>query len=184
MIDKLEAAAKRALAHRDLQDIIRVVPAAERDNPAALRSWLTIAAGIDRSREPAINAALEALQPVEHARNLRDQAARLYHDPALRARYGADKVEAAWADPETARELLLRESAAGRLPQEGHDALTALYEVRELAAEHGAPLPAVAEVPIPSGVDGQEQERLALLGKSRKTEAEHQRLTQLSTKRR
>lgn len=74
---------------------------------------------------------------------------------------------------------MLKESAAGRLPQEGDAALSLLYEVEEFAAEHGAELPASPATPLPTSTAGADNEIAALLAKGRLTPDEDQRLIAL-----
>jgi hypothetical protein len=125
------------------------------------------------------NQAYGALKSLADAQDLYDKAARLYRDPKIRATYGDAAVEEAWDNPAVAKALLLKESAAGRLPQEAHEALSTIYEVEALAAEHSVSLPQPGEAPIPSDARGVEAEIQGLLGKLGKSPAEHARLTAL-----
>jgi hypothetical protein len=184
MIDKIEARAREALRHPHLREVIAVATPAERDDPVALRRLLAMAAEVAKevghpaADGRAIDDALESLAPVERARGLRDQVARVYHDPKLRAEAAAAgfDFEHLANHPDEAYALLV---ARGRLSAEADQALSVIAEVRQFASESGQALPAAAEVPIPSGADGQEQEIQALLAKGRLSASEDQRLTSL-----
>jgi hypothetical protein len=148
-----------------------------------MRSWLAVAAGIDGLDGDAFRQAHHAVVEWNDAVSLADDIARAYHDPKLRARYGADAVERAWSDPQTARELLLKESGAGRLPPEADGALRLIYEAQQFAAESGAKLPAPAAKPLPTAADEVDAEYQTLIGQSatgRLLPAEAERLQSLA----
>src|SRR6202043_378965 len=138
--------------HKSLQWVMAHVPREYRDNPAVIRSFLTTAANGDPSfaDDPAYHAAHASLAELQGARDLRDEVARLYHDPKIRAEFGEARVEAALRDPATAYRDLIQRSATGGLSASLDRALDVLGEVRQFASEHGIAEPAPAEVPIPA----------------------------------
>src|SRR3954447_14369563 len=153
MIDKLAA----------FPELVKLIPREDRADPSALRQWLILASEFDPkgAQRPAYAEAHAALTAASAERDLSDQIARLYHDPKIRAEFGAERVEAAWRDPETAREELLALSAAGKLSKAGSAALDGLYAVRQYAIEQGTPLPEPAAAPLPSNPDDEIKALLA-----------------------
>jgi hypothetical protein len=184
MLDRLEAKAREALKHPHLREVIAVATPAERDNPAALRRLLAMAAEVAKevghpaADGRAIDAALESLAPVERARSLRDEVVRVYHDPKLRTEAAAAGLdfEHLANHPDEAYALLV---ARGRLSAEADRALSVVAEVREFARESGAELPQAAATPLPGSADGQDAEIAALLAKGRLSPTEDERLTSL-----
>jgi hypothetical protein len=190
-IAKIEARAKAALAHRDLKPVMALVPVNERDSPAHLRRWLSLAAEVAPERfadSPALNDAFGALLQVENARGLRDKVAALYHSGALRAQATAAGLdfEGLYSRPDEAYALLVSRGATGRLTKEFDEALSTLSEVREFARESGAPLQPDAAKPIPAGQDAQDDEYQTLIkatATGKATKAQDDRLMQLAAAR-
>jgi hypothetical protein len=183
-IAKIEANARRALDNPALRWLLSDLPPAYADNPAALRALLTAAAEQDPkfSDSAAYHAAHSALAELQQTRDLRDEVARLYHDPKIRAEFGDARVEAAWRDPAAAYHELIQQSAAGGLSPELDRALDVIGEVRQFASEHGIAEPVPAEVPLPTNAGKAEGELAALRTKSVSgtlTKAEDARLTKL-----
>jgi type VI protein secretion system component VasK len=183
-IAKIEANARRALGHKDLQWLVSDLPAGYADNPAALRALLVAAGQQDPkfSDSAAYHAAHSALAELQQTRDLRDTVARLYHDPKLRAQVGDDKVEAAWRNPEMARQFLIQRSVTTGLSPELDLALNVIGEARQFASEQGIAEPAPAAVPIPTDSTKRETEIATLRTKSvggTLSKAEDARLNQL-----
>jgi hypothetical protein len=184
MARNLREEARAALAKPRFRQLLALVPAAERNDARSLLRWLSAAAEFDRSgaESDEYNEAYTSLHRLAAAQDVYDKAVRLYHDPKIRAAYGDDKVNAAWDNPAVAKELLLKESAAGRLPSEADAALATIYEIEEMGREAGVELPAPTATPLPSSADGVQREideLLAKVAKGRLTEDEDKRLTSL-----
>src|SRR6202043_319552 len=153
--------------HKSLQWVMAHVPREYRDNPAVIRSFLTTAANGDPSfaDDPAYHAAHASLAELQGARDLRDEVARLYHDPKIRAEFGEARVEAAFRDPATAYRELIQRSATGGLSPSLDRALDVIGEVRQFQSEHGIAEAPRTEAPIPGDVGKAEAEIKSLVGK-------------------
>jgi hypothetical protein len=183
-IDKIEANARRALGHKDLQWVVAHVPKPYQDNPAVIRSFLVTAAEgwPEFADSAAYHSAHSALAELQQTRDLRDEVARLYHDPKIRAEFGDARVEAAFKNPAVAREELRALSVSGKLSKEADQALNLIYETQEYSRQYGIPEAAPAVVPIPSDSTKRETEIAELRSKSvagTLTKAEDARLNQL-----
>ena len=183
-LDKIEANARRALGHKDLAWIMANIPREYRDDAKVVRSFLTGVAEVwpEFADSAPYASAHSALHELEQARGLRDEVARLYHDPKIRAEFGEARVEAAFRDPATAYRELIQRSATGGLSPSLDRALDVIGEVRQFQSEHGIAEAPRTEAPIPGDVGKAEAEIKALRGKSidgTLTKAEDARLTQL-----
>lgn len=159
--------ARQAMGHPSLAWIAAEVPAALRDNPSVIRSLLVYAAGLDPAlgESPVYAQAHSLLIAAGQERELADRISKLYWDPKIRARFGQERVEQAWNDPNTALEELKAMSVAGTLPAGLDQALDTLYQVREYARENNIAQPVAAETPLPTGAAA-DAERKALISKS------------------
>ncbi|HYU13851.1 MAG TPA: hypothetical protein VEK82_14835 [Stellaceae bacterium] len=178
--------ARAALRHPDLAWVMNELPPEYRDNPAVIRHLMTVAANAspEFARSPAYHAAAAATSDLGRERDFRDRVARAYYDPKIRAKFGAARVEAAWADPEAALAELRSMSVAGGLSPALNEALDVIYEARQFATETGGTLsgPPPAVAPIPSDPATADAERAALVEKSvsgQLSKAENTRLNQL-----
>jgi hypothetical protein len=167
-ISKIEAAAAKALRHRDLQWITKHIPARYRDNAAVIRELFTAAATADPglADSEAFNMAYANLGQVSEARGLRDQVARLYHDPEIRAAAG-DKLDWYFQHPRDAYAALLDASASGAIKQVAYDAMVAAQGAIDFEAEHGGSgASSTPPVTLPSDPGKAEAEYRKLIEKS------------------
>jgi hypothetical protein len=165
-------------------ELRKIIPRADHNDPRALSGWLTAAALEDPAgaRRPGFLAADAALQELNSALDLQSRIATVFHDPKLRAEVGVERIEAALRDPEGAYAELIQKSAAGKLSPQLNEALNVLGEAREFARENGAEWTAAPPPPIPSDSTARETEIAALNLKSINraiTPAERERQLQL-----
>ena len=182
-IAKLEQAARAAMRHRDIAFIFEGLPRGYHGNPALLRQLLMrVVEGHPLANSEAYRRAHAALSEVQGARDLQSRIAALYHSPALRAEFGAERIEAAFKTPAVAREELRALSVSGKLSKEADQALNLIYETQEYSRQYGIPEAAPAVVPIPSDSTKRETEIAELRTKSvtgTLSKAEDARLNQL-----
>jgi hypothetical protein len=167
-VTKLEKMAAAALRHPDLAWITKHIPARYRDNAAVIRELFTAAATADPglADSEAFNMAYANLGQVSEARGLRDQVARLYHDPEIRAAAG-DKLDWYFAHPRDAYAALLDASASGSIKQVAHDAMVAAQGAIDFESEHGGgSAPSTPPPALPSDPGKAEAEYRALIEKS------------------
>jgi hypothetical protein len=167
-VAKLEKLAAAALKHPDMSWIMKHVPARYRDNAAVIRELLVAAATADPglADNEAFATAHANLTQVTEARDLRDQVARLYHDPEIRAAAG-DKLDWYFAHPRDAYAALLDASASGSIKQVAYDAMVAAQGAIDFETEHGGgSAPSTPPVTIPSDPGKAEAEYKALIEKS------------------
>src|SRR3954465_14761042 len=103
MIDKLQQRAAAAMAKSSW--LFRDLPEGYPGNPAALKALLGAAGDQDNKfgDSAAYREAHAALTDWEGAVALQNKISEAYWSPELRARFGAERVEAAFRDPETAK---------------------------------------------------------------------------------
>jgi hypothetical protein len=183
MIDQLRRRADRALHAPRLRNLLAAIPAAHHGDPREMRSWLNAAQGIDPEldRSPEFGAAFAAVDQAARAVELQHEAARLYHDPAIRKAAG-DKLDWYWQHPQEAFQALVDQSAAHGLPRELDRALDVIGEARVFADEIGMPEAETEAPPVPASGRELEFEIGELVQKSVSgtlTKAEDARLSQL-----
>jgi hypothetical protein len=167
-VTKLEKLAAAALRHPDLRWIMKEVPARYADNGRVIASLLVAAATADPrfADNEAFATAYASLSQVNEARDLRDQVARLYHDPEIRAAAG-DKLDWYFAHPRDAYAALLDASASGSIKQVAHDAMVAAQGAIDFESEHGGgSAPSTPPPALPSDPGKAEAEYKALIEKS------------------
>jgi hypothetical protein len=171
-VTKLEKLAAAALRHPHLRWIMKEVPARYADNGRVIASLLVAAATADPglADNEAFATAHASLSQVNEARDLRDQVARLYHDPELR-RLAGDRLDFYMANPADAYQKLLEVSASANSNRERqaiHDAMLAAQEAIDFQAEHGGggAAPSTPQVTLPSDPGVAEAEYKKLIEKS------------------
>jgi hypothetical protein len=168
MIDKLRTTAKQALEHPMFRDLFTHIPKAEQNDPQAMKAWLRAAAEIDpkgSDRAP-YKSAYAALDNWVQAEDFSSRVAALANSPALRAEFGAERIEAALKDPAAAREELRALSATGKLSKQADRALGLLYEAQEFSRQYDIPESPRVETPMPVNGAALQGEIDALRGKS------------------
>jgi hypothetical protein len=116
-------------------------------------------------RSPEFAAAFAGVDQAARAVELQHEAARLYHDPAIRKAAG-DKLDRYWQHAQEAFEALVDQSAAHGLPRDLDRALDVIGEARQFATEAGIPEAAPEAPPVPASARELEFEIGELVQKS------------------
>jgi len=175
-----------ALGHRQFNKLRALIPPEDHDDARKLLSWFITAASFDPkgADTPAYREAHAALHGLVAAQDLGNRAARLYHDPKIRAEFGDAAVEAFWRNPDTAYEMLIERGSTGKLPPHLSEALSVIGEVRSFSAEQGIAEPAASSqqerLPVGAAAESEWKSLIAKSAVGRISQAEETRLTRLA----
>jgi hypothetical protein len=165
-IDRLEQAARQAMAHPDVAPIFEGLPKSYQNNPGALRRLLiAVAEGHPVSQSPAYKAAHAALAQVEETRALQDKIGELYHDAKIQRAAGDKGIDWYLAHPEAIKEALRDPKIADMLGANLVERIgTTVIETRLFREEHGIPdAPEAPAEPIPAAAGGKLESEIASL---------------------
>src|SRR3982074_2378658 len=109
VVERLDARMRQAFAHPMFNELRRIIPRAEQNDPRELAAWLAAAAGMDpvgARREPYLELR-GALSELPAARGLVDRVGSIYNNPTVQ-RLAGDRLDWFMAHPSAAYDELLK----------------------------------------------------------------------------
>ena len=173
-----------------LRRVLDALPSRYKDEPSVLLSIMSAVSGSDPALidRPAWREAHSAVLAWNEAHGLAQKVSRLYHDPRLRAEFGADRIEYFYKHPDEAYAALITAGAEGGIKDRdaAHEALEAIGHVRAFSETHGLAYDGGTPTALPSlpptaaGQDAAYRELIQKSLRGRLTADETERLDRLA----